>query len=121
MLGIIFIRKDSINFLWFTLPIWYREEKLSIEIAWSVLFLRLTIALFSLLNRIHVAVTFSQIIHQYTANYMNYMEWNKYLHLFLNLSFLYCTSTFGRIICTIHKSYIRWNKFTNIFFFTFWW
>ena len=39
MLGIFFIRKDSINFLWFTLPIWYRVEKLSIEIAWSVLFL----------------------------------------------------------------------------------
>ena len=49
MLGIFFIRKDSINF--HTLPIWYREEKLSIEIAWSVLFQCLTIALFSLLVR----------------------------------------------------------------------
>ena len=36
MLGIFFIRKDSINFLWFTLPIWYRVEKLSIEIAWPI-------------------------------------------------------------------------------------
>ena len=96
MLGIFFIRKDSINFLWFTLPIWYREEKMSIKIAWSVLFLRLTIALFSLLNRTHVAVTFSPNyrFHQYTANYMNYKDWNKCLHLFLNLSFLYCASTF---------------------------
>ena len=51
MLGIFFIRKDSINFLWFTLPIWYRVEKLSIEIAWPALFLCLTIALFSLLVR----------------------------------------------------------------------
>ena len=51
MLGIFFIRKDSINFLWFTLPIWYRVEKLSIEIAWSVLFLCLTMALFSFLVR----------------------------------------------------------------------
>ena len=51
ILGIFFIRKDSINFLWFTLPIWYRVEKLSIEIAWSVLFLCLTMALFSLLVR----------------------------------------------------------------------
>ena len=49
MLGMFFIRKDSNNFLWFTLPIWHRVEKLSIEIAWSVLFLCLTMTLFSLL------------------------------------------------------------------------
>ena len=38
MLGVFFIRKDSINFHWLTLPILYRVEKLSIEIALSVLF-----------------------------------------------------------------------------------
>ena len=47
MSGIFFIRKDSINFLWFTLPIRYRVEKSSIEIVWSVLFRCLTMALFS--------------------------------------------------------------------------
>ena len=98
MLGIFFIRKDSINFLWFTLPIWYRVEKLSIEIAWSVLFLCLTIALFSLLVRKSDLCCCNLLaklsLHQYTANYMNYKEWNKCLHLFLNLSFLYCASTF---------------------------
>ena len=48
MLGIyiFFLRKDSIKFLYFTLPIWYRVVKLSIEI---VLFLCLTMALFSFL------------------------------------------------------------------------
>ena len=46
MLGIFFMRKDSINFLWFTLPIWYRVEKLSIEIARPALFLCLAIAFF---------------------------------------------------------------------------
>ena len=45
MLGTFFIRKYSNNFLWFTLPIWHRVEKLSIEIAWSVLFLCLTMTL----------------------------------------------------------------------------
>ena len=27
MLSTFFIRKDSINFLWFTLPIWYRSSR----------------------------------------------------------------------------------------------
>ena len=50
MLSIFFIRKDSINFLWFTFTLWNRVEKLSTEIAWSVLFLFLSMALFSLKN-----------------------------------------------------------------------
>ena len=73
MLGIFFIRKDSINFLWFTLPIWYRVEKLSIKIAWSVLFLCLKIALFSLLvcKSDLVAVTFSP---NYRLNFTNILQ-----------------------------------------------
>ena len=62
MLGIFFIRKDSINFLWFTLPIWYRVEKLSIEIAWSVLFQCLTLALFSLLVRKFYYLTIIKLV-----------------------------------------------------------
>ena len=121
MLGTFFNRKDSINFLWFTFPIWYTVEKLSIEIAWSVLFLCLTMALFSLLVRKSVlcCCTFSPNyrFHQYTANYMNYMA----CIFSSNFRFFIAQVLFGRIICTIHKSYIRWNKFTDIFFFTFWW
>ena len=119
MLGIFFIRKDSINFLWFTLPIWYRVKKLSIEIAWSVLFLCLTMTLFSLLVRKsdHVAETFSlnYRFHQYTANYTNYMEWNKCLHLFLNLSFLYCASTFWSYYLYYTQLFIFWEEYAGKF------
>ena len=68
-------------FLWFPLPIWYRVEKLSIEIAWSVFFLCLTMALFSLPVRktdlccnLLAKLSLSPIyckLHEYTTCCMN--------------------------------------------------